>query len=349
MHSIRWEFYPHVAENIHAHHWLEIQAMLGLAPNTVHAYGRDANDYLAFCERTARPFIEATKADIVAYLDDMTHRTNPKGDNIRYLHSGVGLSNATMMQYLTVVRLLYDYLIDERIRLDQRNPVGKGKFTPGRAFAGKRERGILQHYEQLPWIPGDDEWDCILNATLEEPLRNRLLLLFAYDGALRRSELVALQVRDISFPYQQIIIRPEITKNGRGRVVMYGDVARDLLRQYLEERADEDISGGLLFRSQSNRNRAQAMTADTWDKIVMRIAQRAGLPHRFTTHTPRHLRLTDLARTSMDLHTIAQYAGHRSLETTKIYIQLSGRETAERVRICMQDLDKRLERLRKED
>ncbi len=322
--------------------------MLGLAKNTIQAYGRGANDYLAFCQRTARPFVEATKADIVAYIDDMTHRPNPKGGNIRYLHTGTGLANNTLQQRLTVVRLLYDYLIDEQFRRNQHNPVGKGKFTPGRAFAGKRERGILPHYEQLPWLPGDDEWDYILDAALKESVRNRLMLLFAYDGALRRSELVALQVRDISFPHQQITIRPEITKNGRGRVVMYGEVARDLLQQYLETRADEDISGGLLFRSQSDRNRRQGVTADTWDKVVERMAKRAGLHHRFTTHTPRHLRLTDLARTGMDLNAIAQYAGHRSLETTKIYVRLCGRETAERVRVCMQDLDKRLERLRQE-
>jgi integrase/recombinase XerD len=346
--TIRWECYPHVAEYPHARDWLEIQAMLGLAKNTIHAYGRSADDYLAFCKRTSRPFIEATKADIVAYLDDMTHRANPKGENVRYLHSGVGLSNATMMQRLTAVRLLYDYLVDERLRLDQRNPVGKGKFTPGRAFAGKRERGILQHYEQLPWLPGDDEWDRILEAVLEEPLRNRLMLLFAYDGALRRSELVALHMHDISFSHQQITVRSEIAKNGRGRVVMYGDVAAQLLQCYLEERVDEEIYGGLLFRSQSDRNHTQGMTADAWDKVVTRIAKQASLHHRFTTHTPRHLRLTDLARTGMDLHTISQYAGHRSLETTKIYIKLSGRETAERVRTSMHDLDRRLERLRKE-
>jgi len=348
MQTIRWEFFPYVAENPHARNWLETQALLGLAKNTIHAYGRGANDYLAFCQRTARPFLEATKADLVAYIDDMTQRPNPKGTNIRYLHSGAGLANATMQQRLTVVRLLYDYLIDEHLRLNQQNPVGKGKFTPGRGFAGKRERGILPHYELLPWIPGDDEWDAILDATRQEPLRNQLMLLLAYDGALRRSELVALLLRDISFPHQQITIRPEITKNGRGRVVMYGNVARDLLRGYLEERAAADIMGGLLFRSQSDRNRAAGITADAWAKIVERIAKRTGLQHHLTTHTPRHLRLTDLARTGMDLHAIAHYAGHRSLETTKIYIKLSGRETAERVRVCMQDLDKHLERLQQE-
>ena len=51
----------------------------------------------------------------------------------------------------------------------------------------------------------------------------------------------------------------------------------------------------------------------------------------------------------MELHTIAQYAGHRNLQTTKLYIKLSGRETAEQVRVCMQDLDRRLSRLRTEE
>lgn len=343
--NIRWEYYPLVAEHPTVRSWLETQCMLGLAPNTIQAYGRNANDYLGFCQRTGRSLLEATKADIVAYIDDLTRRANPRGDQIRYLHSGVGLANATIQQRLTVVRLLYDYFLDERLRQLQSNPVGKGKFTPGRAFAGKRDRGILRHYERLPWIPGDDEWDRLLEAARQEPLRNRLMLLLAYEGALRRSELVALQVRDCSFPHQQITIRPEITKNGRGRVVMYGEGARILLKQYLEERAEQDISGGLLFRSQSDRNRRQGMTADTWDKVVARIATQAGLHHRFTTHTPRHLRLTDLARTGLDIHAIAQYAGHRNIETTKIYIKLSGRETAEHVRLCMQDLDRRLERL----
>jgi integrase/recombinase XerD len=99
---------------------------------------------------------------------------------------------------------------------------------------------------------------------------------------------------------------------------MYGDVARELLQVYMDERADEDIRGGRLFRSQSDRNATQGCGADTWDKVVTRIAKRAGLHHRFTTHTTRHLRLTDLARCGMDIHAIAQYAGHRNIETTKM-------------------------------
>src|SRR5260370_38477513 len=105
------------------------------------------------------------------------------------------------------------------------------------------------------------------------------------------------------------------------------------------------MRGGRLCSSQSDRNRRQGRVADPWDKVGARIGRHADLHHRFTTQTLRHLRLTDLARAGMDLHAIAQYAGHRNLETTKIYIKLSGRETAERVRTSMKTLDKRLERL----
>jgi integrase len=67
-----------------------------------------------------------------------------------------------------------------------------------------------------------------------------------------------------------------------------------------------------------------------WSKIVEDMADRARLP-RFTTHTPRHLRLTHMARAGLDLHQIATYAGHASLETTLQYLHLSGIELTEAV------------------
>jgi integrase/recombinase XerD len=86
METIQWEHYPYVAENSHARTWLEMQVKLCLADNTIKAYGRSANDYLAFCQRARIAFVEATKADIVLYIDDMLQRSNPRGENICYLH-----------------------------------------------------------------------------------------------------------------------------------------------------------------------------------------------------------------------------------------------------------------------
>ena len=52
---------------------------------------------------------------------------------------------------------------------------------------------------------------------------------------------------------------------------------------------------------------------------------------RFTTHTLRHLCLTDLARAGWDIHEIATFAGHRSVQTTLLYIHHSGRDLARKL------------------
>src|SRR5258708_39053380 len=148
----------------------------------------------------------------------------------------------------------------------------------------------------------------------EEPLRNQVLLLLAYDGALRREELVTLEIADFDFAYRQIRIRAEHAKNGRARVVGYGKVSSRLLEAYLHHRRALSSTRGPLFLSESHRNTACPLALVTWSKIVQKMAQRVGLP-QFTTHTPRHLRLTHMARAHMDLHPISLYPGPPSLPT----------------------------------
>jgi integrase/recombinase XerD len=64
--------------------------------------------------------------------------------------------------------------------------------------------------------------------------------------------------------------------------------------------------------------------------VVRRIALAAGVP-QFSTHTTRHLCLTDLARMGWELHAIATFAGHRHTDSTLAYIHLSGRDLANKL------------------
>jgi integrase/recombinase XerD len=90
------------------------------------------------------------------------------------------------------------------------------------------------------------------------------------------------------------------------------------------------LQRGGLFVSESARNRGEPITAWTWSKVVRSIAVRAGV-EAFSTHTLRHLCLTDLARSGWELHEIAMFAGHRNTQTTLQYIHLSGRDLADRL------------------
>jgi integrase len=62
---------------------------------------------------------------------------------------------------------------------------------------------------------------------------------------------------------------------------------------------------------------------------------------QFSTHTTRHLCLTDLARMGWELHAIATFAGHRSTESTLTYILLSGRELSAKLNRSMTHLHAR--------
>ena len=328
MTDVRWEFYPLVADEHTARTWLRIQANLQRSPKTIDAYGRCLNDYLSFCRQHQMHPETITREQFTLYIQYLATRPNPKGTKILTYPSRYGLSNSTMLQRITVVRLYHDYLVEQQIR--ETTPVRRGYYVPGTGFGGTRQRGEIPSYQTLPWISSDSEWQNILRILKGEMLRNQVMLLLAYDGALRREELVRLEVSDFDVAYRQIRVRAEHAKNGRERIVGYGTVTSRLLEVYLQRRRELSTQSGPLFLSESRHNFAGPLSLIMWSKVVQGIAQQANLP-RFTTHTPRHLRLTHMARSKVELHQIATYAGHRSVQTTMQYIHLSGVEINESI------------------
>lgn len=208
--DIRWNLYPRVAAYHHARSWIDIQRKLLRAAKTVDAYARGLDDYLRLCAERNLQIEQATKSQIASYVEDMAtrvHRTRTGRETIK-----AGLANRTILQRLTAVRLFYDYLMDTGVR--DTNPVGRGRYTPGTGFYGFRQRGLVRSYQRLPWIPSDQEWKRFLGEVPAESLRYQLMIFLAYDGALRRSELLSLSVADIDFSHQKIAIRSEIAKCG---------------------------------------------------------------------------------------------------------------------------------------
>jgi site-specific recombinase XerD len=268
----------------------------------------------------------ATRADIAAYVRDLVQRPHPHRSASAPRAADAGLANATLQQRVTVLRLFYDYLCEEGWRTD--NPVGRGRYTPGTGFGGTR--GLLPRYQKLPWIPTDDQWITVLAAAHHALLRNRFMLALAYDAGLRREELCALHTHDIDPAHRLVRIRAETTKGRQERVIPYSEATDHLLVMYLRDRRTLSTAPGPLFLSASRRNIARPVTIWTWSKVVRGLATRSGVL-QFTTHTPRHLRLTDLARADWDIHEIARFAGHRSIQTTLLYIHLSGRELADKL------------------
>ena len=273
-----------------------------------------------------------TRGDVAHYVHELATRPHRLGPNVVAVDSGVGLANATLRLRLVPVRLFHDYLVEEGVRAD--NPVGRGRYTAGRGFGGTRQRAMIPRFTKLPWIPTDDQWRVILDASRGEGARNRFMLALAYDAGLRREELCSLRTDDIDPAHRTVRVRAETTKGRRQRVVPYSAACGSLFQEYLAHRRTLSTARGPLFLSESHRNVGRPITLWTWSKVVRAIALRADVP-RFSTHTLRHLCLTDLARSGWELHAIATFAGHRNTDTTLQYIHLSGSDLAQRLEAGM--------------
>ena len=118
MDEIRWELYPLVAASERSRAWLQLQSHLQLAPKTIDAYGRALNDFLAFCQRLGIVPETITREQVGLYVQDLAHRPNPKGAKLLSIESGRGLSNSTMQQRITVLRLFCDSLVERQLRQD---------------------------------------------------------------------------------------------------------------------------------------------------------------------------------------------------------------------------------------
>jgi len=305
--------FTHVRASSRALEWLDLQTALQRAPNTLAAYGRGLDDYLSFCARSGIDPEQAGRTDVAAYVKDMSDRPPTE------TRSAPGLANATLRQRITVIRLFYDHLVEEGVRAV--NPVARGMSRHGRSLVPAQRR--------LPWIPTDEEWRMILAAARAESLRNRLMLALAYDCALRREELCSLASGDFDPAHGTVMVRAETTKTRRGRCVPYSRATGELHAAYLAERRTLANRRGPLFLSVSTRNLAAPVTRWTWSKVIRRLGLRAGVP-RLSTHSFRHLCLTDLARSGWEAHEIAAFAGHVSIQTTLIYIHLSARDLSAR-------------------
>ena len=83
--------------------------------------------------------VAANRAQVAAFVRELTARPSRRGANVVALDSGVGLANATLQQRLVPVRLFYDFLVEEGLR--ESNPVGRGRYAPGAAAGGGGQRG----------------------------------------------------------------------------------------------------------------------------------------------------------------------------------------------------------------
>lgn len=169
--TVLMEKWPVLGRHEQAATWLTVWTDLGRAPRTIDAYRRGLAEYLLMSERERADPVTANRAHIAVYVRELSSRPHRRGANVISIDSGAGLANATIQQRLVPVRLFYDFLMEEGLRVS--SPVGRGRYTPGRRNGGQ-QRGLVPRLTKLPWIPGEQQWLSVLETLVRNSFRRRV-------------------------------------------------------------------------------------------------------------------------------------------------------------------------------
>ena len=149
--------------------------------------------------------------------------------------------------------------------------------------------------------------------------RDRAMVEAMLLGGLRRCEVLGLRLQDLRPSEGRLFVHEG--KGGHQRLVPISPRFFRTLSRYLEgERPDTTVER--VFLALKGPRRGRPLDADGLEEIVRAARRRAKLTHA-TCHELRHTCLTRLREAGMALEAVQAQAGHRSIESTRIYLHLA--------------------------
>jgi len=169
-----------------------------------------------------------------------------------------------------------------------------------------------KHTGKLPEVYSRDELARLFQAAGN--LQHRAFLMTTYAAGLRLSEVRYL--RPVHIHSERMLIRVEQGKGQKDRYTLLSPQLLQELRAYWREYRP----GEWLF---PNKKRSGPILRGTAQHIFYNVKRRAGLRRGHGIHTLRHCFATHLLEAGVDLRTIQLLLGHKSLQTTSLYLHVT--------------------------
>lgn len=167
---------------------------------------------------------------------------------------------------------------------------------------------------RLPEILGPEQLQRLFAAVCNP--KHRVLLMTAYGGGLRVSELVHLKVTDIHS--DRMMIRVDQGKGRKDRYTLLSKRLLKELRNYWKiKRPPVWLFPGIHLHKPGCARMAQ--------KVYAQAVAKAGITRKGGIHTLRHCFATHLLEAGENIRTIQLLMGHSSILTTVRYLQVTSK------------------------
>lgn len=275
----------------------------GKAANTKRSYRADWADFTTWCEAHGRLALPATSATVGDYL--AARAGSLAVATLEHRLAGIAYAHLLARQ---------DSPIDAQVRLVM--------------SAIRRVKGTAQK-QAAPAVT--DALRAMVRATPSTlaGARDRALLLVGFAAALRRSELVGLDVADLAYADAGVVLtirRSKTDQEGAGRTIA---IPRGLWSETCPVRALKAwceagrVTAGPLFRPIDRHGHVSAgrLSGNAVSTIVKRTAAAAGLGGAWSGHSLRAGLATSAAAAGVNDRQIARQTGHKSMRTLSRYIR----------------------------
>ena len=278
-------------------------------PNTLRA--------AAFDLKTFFSVIDKDPADVVA-TDVFDFLAQQRGDRkvVRMADRESGVSARTLARRLSSLSGLYAYLMARDDTALRSNPVPRGLAT--RSGGRLRMAPLVRVPRTLPKILAPGEADALLSSLRRH--RDRAMVLAMLLGGLRRCEVLGLRLQDVRVGDRALFVNEG--KGGHQRVVPVANPFFTAVGDYLRTERPKDADTDRVFLVLKGPRRGRPLSAEGVDEILAGARIRARLEHG-TCHELRHTCLTRLREAGMALEAVQAQAGHRSIESTRVYLHLT--------------------------
>jgi site-specific recombinase XerD len=238
---------------------------------------------------------DVTSRESVNYLDYLTTRPKRRG-------SGT-LGGESIKFHLFVMGLFMFNLLESK-------QIENGFYIPSYSDSSGKPRNTLT-VDEIKMLYKNCESDL-----------ERALLSVAYGCGLRRSELVALNTRDIQLSKGMLIVRDG--KGSKRREVPMSDMVAGHIKRYIAEERYEKLKGSnqsedAFFIHDSGKRMNGEYLNDTLKKMTEKTSSYELIKKDITLHCLRHSIASHLMEKNAGIDFIRGFLGHSQINTTYIY------------------------------